>query len=74
MADAMLSSANFRQAAMDLALRLSSLQHYVSAARELIARCEQLQPRDVNRHSRKVDPFFCRYLLVIFHAYTLHRS
>lgn len=54
MADAMHASANFRLAAMDLARRLSSLQHYVSAANELISRSEQLQHRDVARHSRKV--------------------
>ncbi|KAI0092279.1 hypothetical protein BDY19DRAFT_590580 [Irpex rosettiformis] len=54
MSDAMHASANFRLAAMDLARRLSSLQHYVSAANELVSRSEQLQPRDVARHARKI--------------------
>ncbi|KAI0692316.1 hypothetical protein BC835DRAFT_60146 [Cytidiella melzeri] len=54
MTDTVHASANFRLAAMDLAHRLSSLQHYVLAAKELICRSEQLQPRDVSRHARKI--------------------
>ncbi|KAI0339066.1 hypothetical protein BDW22DRAFT_1347928 [Trametopsis cervina] len=54
MADAAHLSANFRLTAMDLARRLSFLQHYVSAAHELVLRFEQLQPRELRRHTRKI--------------------
>ena len=47
------AAVNLRQAAMDLARRLSSLRDFVSAANSLTA-CNDLPPQDVKRHCRKV--------------------
>ena len=54
MADALYPSVDLKTDAMDLARRLSSLQHFLPAAHQLLS-CEHLSPDDVDRYARKVE-------------------